>query len=179
MTYSHITRLIFMLREAAEIEIEWGISRSPFGNAFIASSPKGIVQLSFFETNETESYQQLMHAWPKAKLNRNDRLVGELSRQIFQSGTSEKPKIAPQGTEFQLQVWKALLNIPRGKTATYSQIAKLIGKPKASRAVGNATGKNPIAFLIPCHRVIRTDGSLGGFRWGTNCKAKILGSELA
>ncbi len=179
MTYSHITRLFFMLREAAEIEIEWGISRSPFGNAFIASSPKGIVQLSFFETNETESYQQLMHAWPKAKLNRNDRLVGELSRQIFQSGTSEKPKIAPQGTEFQLQVWKALLNIPRGKTATYSQIAKLIGKPKASRAVGNATGKNPIAFLIPCHRVIRTDGSLGGFRWGTNCKAKILGSELA
>ena len=76
-------------------------------------------------------------------------------------------------------IWKALLNIPRGKTATYSQIAKLIGKPKASRAVGNATGKNPIAFLIPCHRVIRTDGSLGGFRWGTNCKAKILGSELA
>jgi AraC family transcriptional regulator of adaptative response/methylated-DNA-[protein]-cysteine methyltransferase len=168
-----------MMTEAAQIEIEWGISSSPFGNTLIAISPKGIVHLSFFETNETESYQQLKHDWPNAKLNRNDRLAGKLSRQIFQSGSSEKPKLSPQGTEFQLQVWKVLLNIPRGKTATYSQIANLIGKPKASRAVGNATGKNPIAFLIPCHRVVRSDGSLSSFRWGTNCKAKILGSELA
>ena len=166
-----------MRSKSPEIIIEWGISSSPFGNTLIASSPKGIVHLSFFETNETESYQQLAHDWPNAKLNRNDRLSTKLSRQIFQSGSSEKPKIAPQGTEFQLQVWKALLKIPRGKTATYSQIAKLIGKPNASRAVGNAIGKNPIAYLIPCHRVIRTDGSLGGFRWGTNCKAKLLAQE--
>jgi AraC family transcriptional regulator, regulatory protein of adaptative response / methylated-DNA-[protein]-cysteine methyltransferase len=166
-----------MLSKSEEIKIEWGISSSPFGNTLIASSSNGIIHLSFFETNETDCYQQLIHDWPSATLDRNDRLAAKLSRQIFQSSSTEKPKLAPKGTEFQLQVWKALLKIPRGKTATYSEIAKLIGKPKASRAVGNAIGKNPIAYLIPCHRVIRTDGSLGGFRWGTNCKTKLLAQE--
>lgn len=166
-----------MRSKPPKIVIEWGISDSPISKILIAKSPKGIVHLSFFETDESESYQQLTHDWPSANFSRNDRLASELARQIFKPDSADKPKLDLNGTEFQNLVWKALLKIPRGKTTTYGQLAESIGKPKAARAVGNAVGKNRIAYLIPCHRVIREDGSLGGFRWGTNCKSKLLAHE--
>lgn len=159
------------------INIEWGISETPVGKMLIARAPKGIVQLSFFEADEADSYQQLTHDWPDATLKRNDRLASELSREIFKSKSITPLNLDLHGTEFQLQVWKSLMEIPSGKTATYSQLAKRIGKPNAARAVGNAIGKNRIAYLIPCHRVIREDGSLGGYRWGTTCKSKLLAQE--
>ncbi len=166
-----------MTANPAKILIDWGISETPFGNMLIARSPKGIAHLSFFETDEAASFQQLTHDWPTATLNRNDRFAAELSHQIFQSKSTTPLKLNLNGTEFQLQVWNALLEIPSGKTSTYSQLAKRIGKPKAARAVGNAVGQNRIAYLIPCHRVIREDGSLGGYRWGTTCKSKMLAWE--
>ncbi|MES2981833.1 MAG: methylated-DNA--[protein]-cysteine S-methyltransferase [Verrucomicrobiota bacterium] len=166
-----------MKNEPAKIELEWGISETPFGKMLIARSLKGIAHLSFFETDEADSYQQLTHDWPTATLKRNDRLAAELTRQIFQTRSKTPLKLDLNGTEFQLQVWKALLEIPSGKTSTYSQLAKRIGKPTAARAVGNAVGKNRIAYLVPCHRVIREDGTLGGFRWGTTCKSKLLAQE--
>ncbi len=166
-----------MLKTPPKTEIEWGICETPVGKILIATSPNGIVHLSFFETDEAASFEQLTRDWPNASLSRNDRLSTELALQIFKSKTSTPPKLDLHGTEFQIRVWKALLEIPRGKTTTYSQLAKRIGKPKAARAVGNAVGKNRIAYLIPCHRVIREDGSLGGFRWGSNCKAKLLAHE--
>ncbi len=166
-----------MKADLAKIELEWGISETSFGNMLIASSPNGIVHLSFFETDEAASFQQLTHDWPSATLKRNDRLATNLSRRIFQTESTIPLNLDLHGTEFQLQVWKALLEIPSGKTSTYSQLAERIGKPSAARAVGNAVGKNRIAYLIPCHRVIRGDGSLGGYRWGQSCKSKILDSE--
>ena len=166
-----------MPKNPSKTEIEWGISETPFGKILLAKSPHGIVHLSFFETDETASLEQLMHDWPNASLNQNDRLLAKLVHQIFKSKTTDQPKLDLHGTEFQLQVWKALVEIPRGKTTTYSQLAKRIGKPSAARAVGNAVGKNCIAYLIPCHRVVRADGNLGGFRWGTSCKAKLLEHE--
>lgn len=159
------------------MELEWGISETPVGKMLIASSPKGIAHLSFFGTDETDSYQQLTHDFPTATLKRNDRLATDLSRQIFQTKSATPLNLDLHGTDFQLQVWNALREIPRGKTSTYSQLAKRIGKPTAARAVGNAVGKNRIAYIVPCHRVIREDGSLGGFRWGTTCKAKLLALE--
>lgn len=162
---------------AQKIDIEWGTSTSPIGNTLIANSPKGIVHLSFFETDESDSYQQLTRDWPQANLERNDRLASELAHTIFQADAEPALDLNLYGTEFQLQVWNALLKIPRGHTTTYGQLAKSIDKPKAARAVGNAVGQNRIAYLIPCHRVIREDGSLGGYRWGTTCKSKILAQE--
>jgi AraC family transcriptional regulator of adaptative response/methylated-DNA-[protein]-cysteine methyltransferase len=159
------------------IEIEWGISASLIGKMLIANSPKGIVHLSFFETDESDSYQQLSRDWPQANLKRNDRLASSLAQKIFQAGAEPAFDLNLYGTEFQLQVWNALLNIPSGQTTTYSQLAKSIGKPKAARAVGNAVSQNRIAYLIPCHRVIREDGTMGGYRWGATYKAKILAQE--
>ncbi len=168
-----------MQSQPTKNEIEWGISESPFGNMLIASSKNGIVHLSFFDTDQADSYQQLTLDWPLAALKRNDRFAAELSRQIFQADPTSPLNLDLHGTEFQLLVWNALLEIPSGITSTYSQLAKRIGKPSAARAVGNAVGQNRIAYLIPCHRVIREDGSLGGYRWGSTCKSKILGSEIA
>lgn len=167
-----------MLSKPQYIGIEWGISISPLGKILLARSIDGIVHLSFFHDDESEHYQQLKLDWPTATLSRNDRLAAALSVKIFQNKPHSKPRLDLHGTEFQLKVWKALVEIPIGKTTTYSQLAKRIGKPSAARAVGNAVGKNRIAYLIPCHRVIREDGSLGGYRWGTDCKSKLLAHEL-
>lgn len=166
-----------MQQNSTNIELEWGITESPVGNMLIARSSNGIAHLSFLESDETDSHQQLRHDWPTAYLKRNDRLASEISHNIFSDHPPHPQKLDLRGTEFQLSVWKALLEIPRGQTTTYSQLAKKIGRPGAARAVGNAVGKNRIAYLIPCHRVIREDGSLGGFRWGTNCKSKLLAHE--
>jgi AraC family transcriptional regulator of adaptative response/methylated-DNA-[protein]-cysteine methyltransferase len=166
-----------MTSQPTKIEIEWGIAESPLGKMLIARSKTGIVHLSFFETNQTDSYRQLTYDWPHASLKRNDRFATKISHQIFQSEPISPLELDLHGTEFQLLVWNALIEIPSGITSTYSQLAKRIGKPSAARAVGNAVGQNRIAYLIPCHRVIREDGSLGGYRWGTTCKSKMLAWE--
>ncbi len=157
--------------------IEYGIATSLFGNLLVAQSPKGIVHLSFFQSSVSEAIQSLKSEHPQAEATRNDAVAKTLIPQIFQP----QPRLALHlwGTEFQIKVWKALLTIPHGKTSTYSQIADLIGHPESARAVGNAIGSNRIAYLIPCHRITRRDGSLGGYRWGKDCKTKLLEWENA
>ncbi|MEI7505086.1 MAG: methylated-DNA--[protein]-cysteine S-methyltransferase [Paludibacter sp.] len=152
-------------------EPSFGFQPTPFGECCIAFSNDGICALSFPENRES-ALDDMERRFPDVDFTRNDDKASRLVRQIFES--SKKPTINPIGTEFQLSIWKALQNIPKGKTTTYAQIAETIGRPKAVRAVGTAIGANPIAYLIPCHRVIRTDGSLGGFRWGLECKVKML-----
>jgi AraC family transcriptional regulator of adaptative response/methylated-DNA-[protein]-cysteine methyltransferase len=149
----------------------FGFSNSPFGECCIVFSNDGICALTFPENRES-AYADIENRFPETNFNQNDEIVARLALQIFEKG--ETPKINPIGTEFQLSIWKALQHIPAGKTTTYAQIAEAIGRPKAVRAVGTAIGANPIAYLIPCHRVIRTDGGLGGFRWGLDCKKKML-----
>jgi AraC family transcriptional regulator of adaptative response/methylated-DNA-[protein]-cysteine methyltransferase len=152
----------------------YGFSATPFGECCIAFSNDGICALSFPESRES-AYVDLDQRFPDVDFKRDDESVYRYVRQIFEKGS--KPMLNLIGTEFQLSIWHALQRIPAGKTTTYAQIAEQIGRPKAVRAVGTAIGANPIAYLIPCHRVIRTDGSLGGFRWGLECKMKMLAYE--
>jgi AraC family transcriptional regulator, regulatory protein of adaptative response / methylated-DNA-[protein]-cysteine methyltransferase len=152
-------------------EPTFGFSDSPFGTCCIAFSNDGICALTFPENRESAIYD-LRNRFPETDFKQNDEKVVRLARQIFEK--DEKPVLNPIGTDFQLSVWQALVRIPLGKTTTYAQIAEAIGRPKAVRAVGTAIGANPIAYLIPCHRVIRTDGGLGGYRWGLDCKKRIL-----
>ena len=175
--YIHISDLSKIDSDSAKIELEWGISDTPFGKMLIAQTEKGIVQLSFFETNEAASYEQFARDWPDAAFKRHDGFASDIARQISKPHPTLSLSLHLQGTDFQLKVWKALLDIRSGKTLTYSQLAEIIGKPSSARAVGNAVGKNRIAYLIPCHRVIREDGSIGGYRWGTSRKSKILAWE--
>lgn len=149
----------------------YGFSATPFGECCIAFSNDGICALTFPENRES-ALRDLAHRFPETDFQQNDEKAARLVQQIFEK--TEKPRLNPIGTEFQLSIWNALQRIPAGKTTTYALIAEAIGRPKAVRAVGTAIGANPIAFLIPCHRVIRTDGSLGGFRWGLDCKKAML-----
>lgn len=153
----------------------YGFSETPFGECCIVFSNDGICSLTFPESHES-AYYDIQQRFPETEFTQNDEKVKKYVSTIFDK--KEIPKLHPIGTDFQLSVWEALKNIPIGVTTTYAKIAEAIGRPKAVRAVGTAIGANPIAFLIPCHRVIRTDGSLGGFRWGLKIKKMILDWEM-
>lgn len=152
-------------------EPTFGFSNSPFGECCIVFSNDGICALTFPESHES-AYADLDNRFPETDFKQNDEKAAQLAYLIFTKG--ERPTLHPIGTDFQQSIWEALKRIPAGKTTTYAQIAEAIGRPKAVRAVGTAIGANPIAYLIPCHRVIRSDGGLGGFRWGLECKMKML-----
>jgi len=167
----------------AGLEIIFGVHESPFGWALIASTARGICALRFIERATEQAAEDLLREeWAKARMKLDRIRVRELGAQIFDplSVPAHKPlALLVKGTNFQLQVWRALLQLPVGALATYGEIAGRIGHPAAARAVGAAVGANPIAFLIPCHRVIRESGHLGGYRWGETRKAAILGWEAA
>lgn len=152
-------------------KLSYGFSETPFGECCIVFNKEVIWALTFAENHET-ALIDINKRFPKTILDQNDEKTSNIVRQIFVNG--EKPCLQLVGSSFQLSVWHALEQIPAGTTSSYAQIAKAIGHSKAVRAVGTAIGANPIAFLIPCHRVIRSDGSLGGYRWGLECKKKIL-----
>ncbi len=167
----------------AGLEITFGVHESPFGLALIASTARGICALRFIERANARAAEDLLRGeWAKARMKLDRARVRELGARIFDpiSGSADKPlALLVRGTNFQLQVWRALLQMPLGALATYGEIAGRIGRPAAARAVGAAVGANPIAFLIPCHRVIRESGHLGGYRWSETRKAAILGWEAA
>jgi AraC family transcriptional regulator of adaptative response/methylated-DNA-[protein]-cysteine methyltransferase len=159
------------------VTIRHGIAVTPFGTAFIAETPRGLCRLVFIEdpgttaTGATE-LQALRVMWPRAELIRDDARAAALVSTIWGRRRGELP-LAVSGTNFQVQVWRALLELEPGETVTYGALARKLGKPDAARAVGMAVGANPIAWLIPCHRVLRAGGQLGGYRWGTARKQMI------
>lgn len=164
----------------AGMEIRWGTAGSPFGSIFLARSPRGITHLSFFDDNETESLGVLKTDWPKASLIRDDELAGKMAKEIFSkkpTATQSPFALHVKGTVFQLKVWRGLLQTTEGGLSNYGELAAEIDMPKGSRAVGNAVGKNRISYLIPCHRVIRASGELGGYRWGSERKRAMLSWE--
>ena len=166
----------------AGLQISWGMVASPFGQCFIAFTARGICSLEFDDFQDPGPHvTRLRRNWPAAHITEITSGALELSQRIFAALEGKSPSkalsVLVTGTNFQHQVWKALLDIPCGATRTYKEIASAIGHPSATRAVGNAVGANPIAFLIPCHRVLRTDGGLGGYRWGVQRKVACLAWE--
>jgi AraC family transcriptional regulator of adaptative response/methylated-DNA-[protein]-cysteine methyltransferase len=160
------------------LEINFSFAESPFGNIIVASTNKGVCYMAFAESEES-GFENLQLKFPNATFSRKLDLVQQNALFIFQNDWSKlsEIKLHLKGTDFQLKVWEALLKIPMGQLSTYGSIAQQIEKPNASRAVGTAIGSNPIAFLIPCHRVIQASGSFGGYMWGNTRKTAIIGWE--
>ena len=167
----------------AGLQIRYGIHDTPFGTSLIATTARGICNLYFLETtDEKTAAQRLRLAWKNAEIIRDEQATQSLRDLIFISETLSEQKpltLLVKGTNFQIQVWRALLKLPFGAIATYQTIAQLVARPTAARAVGNAIGNNPIGYLIPCHRVIRESGELGGYGWGLERKTVMLGWEAS
>ncbi|NOY13005.1 MAG: methylated-DNA--[protein]-cysteine S-methyltransferase [Deltaproteobacteria bacterium] len=164
----------------AGVQISYGIHTTPFGSCLLGLTARGVCRLEFVAPGEAEiALQRLQKAWPHARINEDRVTTGKMLEQIFQSQkTPSSLSLLLKGTNFQLKVWNALLQIPPGSVTSYGFLAKQLGQPNAARAVGTAIGNNPIGYLIPCHRVLRGDGGIGGYRWGTERKLAILGREL-
>src|SRR3990170_7379144 len=162
------------------LSINYSYAESPFGFLLIASTPKGICNISFAD-DEQQALNNLMLRFPNASYKQMVDLVQQNALFIFTHDWSRlnQVKLHLKGTAFQLKVWETLLKIPMGKLTTYGSIARQIQVPNASRAVGTAIGDNPVAFLIPCHRIIQSTGVIGGYRWGAVRKTAIIGWESA
>lgn len=172
----------------AGLQIRYGIHETPFGACLIATTERGICNLHFLASDDQAvAAQALQTEWPEADIRADQQGTGELRELIAQywhsrtfSPTHRSPLVLHvKGTNFQIQVWQALLNIPFGELTTYQGVATAIGKPTAARAIGNAIGRNPVGYLIPCHRVIRGSGEIGGYRWGWERKTVLLGWEAS
>lgn len=166
----------------AGLHIDYAVHTSPFGNVFIAVTPRGICKLAFLDDTALDTHlASLSDIWPAAVFREDTESTGSLLQAVFgEKQKMDRPlSLYVTGTNFQISVWKALLQIPPGKVSSYSQIASAIGQPRAARAVGTANGQNPIAFLIPCHRVILQSGKIGDYHWGETRKQAIHAWEAA
>jgi AraC family transcriptional regulator, regulatory protein of adaptative response / methylated-DNA-[protein]-cysteine methyltransferase len=156
--------------------IRYGLTDTPFGHALIATTPRGVCHLAFVEPGkEKTAVRGLQEKWPEATLQQDDATALSIAKQIWNSDSRDGAlRVNVGGTNFQLKVWEALVDLGgRGRT-TYTEVADRIGHPGGTRAVGNAVGSNPVGWLIPCHNVLRKDGSLGGYHWGEDRKRAML-----
>lgn len=166
----------------AGVTIHYGIHPTPFGKCLIATTERGICHLSFVLTSEGDAIDNLVADWKQARMLEDHQSTVHLIEPIFDLRYSHRGKplnVHLRGTNFQLKVWEALLQIPAGEVTTYAGIASRIGNPNATRAVGTAVGHNPIAVLIPCHRVIRKVGEFGNYRYGALRKKALLAREYS
>lgn len=166
-----------------DLEVSYGFHPTPFGECLLGITPRGICHLGFVDPeNKSIAIDEFLDTWKKAILIEKPDAGKKVLDQIFSRGNKQEHgpvKILLKGTNFQIKVWEALLRIPEGTVVTYGLIANAIGHPSAPRAVGNAVGHNPIAYLIPCHRVLRENGGISGYHWGTARKKAILARESA
>ncbi len=172
-------------QKGQNLQLDYGVHATPFGPLFIAMTPRGICKASFIDFSSLEQeLAALQQAWPLSTLQHNQALTAPVVDRMFslqyeyhqqyKRDSLQKPfSLHVSGTNFQVAVWRALLKIPSGSLVSYSELANTLGYPKASRAVANAIGANPVAWMIPCHRVIRESGALGGYRWGVPKKQLI------
>ena len=166
-------------RYGAGMEIRYGIQDSPFGACLIGATPRGVCHLSFLDNDGADGraarVEELRSEWPRAIFRRDPQAAERLARRIFARADGAAPlRVLLVGTPFRLKVWQALLEIPFGGVASYHDVARSIGAPDACRAVGSAVGANRVAYLIPCHRVIRETVVVGGYRWGGERKLAML-----
>jgi AraC family transcriptional regulator of adaptative response/methylated-DNA-[protein]-cysteine methyltransferase len=158
------------------LAVSYGSGQTPFGIALIAQTDRGICFLAF---DDGDAENQLRAEWPNATLRRDDAVAQQLLDMVFVSESPEPVRILAKGTNFQIRVWNALLQIPQGEMRTYGQLANEMGAPKSARAVGNALASNSVAVLIPCHRVIQAAGAIGNYRWHSDRKRALLAWEFA
>ncbi|MCW5909633.1 MAG: methylated-DNA--[protein]-cysteine S-methyltransferase [Cyclobacteriaceae bacterium] len=175
-------------KQRGGITIQFGFVDTPFGKALLGTSERGVCWLSFIQTdgNALTSLEEMKTCWNNSVFRENEELVNDFAKRIFPSGRevperqdAGKLHLFVKGTNFQVKVWEALLRLPEGSVTTYQTIAGKINNPKALQAVGSAVGANHIAYLIPCHRVIRKDGILGEYRWNAVRKKSMIGWEMA
>jgi len=167
----------------AGLVIRFAVQETPFGPAFIAMTPRGICHFAFVDGGGIDVELAALRAqWPLAELCEDGRPSQAVIEAMFGASVRRELRLPislhVSGTNFQISVWKALLNIAPATVASYAQVAEAVGRPKAARAVGQAVGANPVALLIPCHRVIQQSGALGGYHWGTSRKQAIQAWEL-
>lgn len=167
-------------RRGESVNLEYGFGETIFGTALTAWTSRGVNFLGFCEERGTDqAFIELQSQWKNAVFSEKTDEAQRWLDRIF-SGSNDRPlPIWLRGSPFQLKVWEALLKIPEGAHSTYGQLAIEIERPSAARAVGNAVGRNPLAWIIPCHRVIRRMGELGGYRWGSLTKSAMIGFEAA
>ncbi len=164
------------------IHIDYGFHRTLFGPALMGVTTRGICWLSFLAHDEDPNHavEEMKAHWHNSVFHENNALAADMSERVFnQPSGRKKLHLLVKGTNFQIKVWEALLRIPMGDLATYKDVASRIGSPAAMQAVGSAVGSNHIAWLIPCHRVIRQDGILGDYRWSSARKKSMIGWEMA
>ena len=165
-----------------DVSIDYGVHDTPFGKAFIALTPRGVCHFAFMAGTPIDAnLTSLLKKWPHAAVRENRPPTLAVIQAMFDGKKlSDRPvSLHVSGTNFQINVWKALLQIPSAAVVSYSQVAAAIGRPNAARAVGLAVGANPVALLIPCHRVIQQSGKLGGYHWGETRKHAIHAWESA
>ncbi|MFM5005424.1 bifunctional transcriptional activator/DNA repair enzyme AdaA [Aeromonas hydrophila] len=169
-------------QRGAGLVIDHGVHDTPFGQAFVALTPRGICNFSFLDDQAPQTpLAALAQSWPEAELREAPSRTQNVINTMFDSSKkADRPiSLHVSGTNFQISVWRALLQIPPAKVVSYAQVASAVGNPKAARAVGLAVGANPVALMIPCHRVIQQNGKLGGYHWGETRKQAIHAWEAA
>ncbi|ABK38590.1 bifunctional transcriptional activator/DNA repair enzyme AdaA [Aeromonas hydrophila] len=169
-------------QRGAGLVIDHGVHDTPFGQAFVALTPRGVCNFSFLDDQNPQApLAALAHSWPEAELREApSRTRGVIHTMFDTSKAQDRPiSLHVSGTNFQISVWRALLQIPPAKVVSYAQVASAVGNHKAARAVGLAVGANPVALMIPCHRVIQQNGKLGGYHWGETRKQAIHAWEAA
>ncbi|TVR11988.1 MAG: methylated-DNA--[protein]-cysteine S-methyltransferase [Salinarimonadaceae bacterium] len=168
-------------RRGEGVAMRYGFHLTPFGEAIVVVTPRGLAGLGFVDDGDRDAaLADMARRWPAAQLGRDDAAATPFARRIFDRRLwrpDEPLRIVLIGADFELRVWETLLRIPFGRAATYSDIASRIGSPKAARAVGAAVGRNPLSFVVPCHRVLGRSGALTGYRWGLTRKQAMLGWE--
>lgn len=171
-------------RRGEGLEMAYGFHASPFGEALLVATDRGVAGLAFVNEDKGQTRQDaladMMQRWPKAHYVEAADRTAPHAQVIFNMskwGKDQPVRLVMIGTDFDVRVWETLLKIPMGRAVSYTDIARHIGSPSASRAVGSAVGRNPISFVVPCHRVLRGDGNLGGYHWGLTRKRALIGWE--
>ncbi len=162
------------------IAVAWGFASTPFGECLLGVTDRGLCHLAFVGRGGREvALEELRRRWPRAVLREDRSLAERAASRAFAGAGRGRLGVHLAGTNFQLKVWEALMRVPEGAVTTYAEVAQRIGRPTAARAVAGAVAANPVAWIIPCHRVLRTYGGLGGYRWGLERKQAMLGWEAA
>jgi len=163
-----------------DLVLRYGFHASPFGEAIVVAAPRGLAGVGFVDDDRESALADMRRRWPRAKFLKDAEATAPYAARAFDPALwrADQPlRLVMIGTDFEVRVWETLLSVPIGRATTYSDIARKIGKPKAARAVGAAVGKNPISFVVPCHRVLGRSGALTGYHWGLARKQAIIGWE--